>query len=162
MPTGLLPIPAPSTGVRPVEPKAVVEALLAALAAGDLDTLRSVLAEDVVYSNVGLPTIRGRRRTVGVLAPLAGRLSFEAYLHAISSSGAVVLTERTDVVQWGRLRVQFWVAGRFDVHDGQITLWRDAFDFLDTTRAFWRGVLGAVVPALRPQQPTSLDTAPGR
>lgn len=162
MPTGLLPEPAPTTGLRPVEPQAVVEALLAALAAGDLDALRGLLAEDVVYSNVGLPTIRGRRRAVSVLAPLAGRARFEAYLHAISSSGPVVLTERTDVVQWGRLRVQFWVAGRFDVHDGQVTLWRDAFDFLDCTKAFWRGLLGALIPPLRPQPPTSLDAAPGR
>jgi limonene-1,2-epoxide hydrolase len=162
MPTGLRPNPAPATGLIPVEPQAVVEALLAALAGGDLDTLRAELGGEVGFADVGLPTGRGRRRTVGVLAPLAGKVRFEAYLHAISSAGPVVLTERTDVVQWGRLRVQFWVAGRFDVHDGQITLWRDAFDFLDTTKAFWRGVLGAIVPALRPQPPTSLDAAPGR
>ena len=61
-----------------------------------------------------------------------------------------MLTERTDVLVFGRVRCQFWVTGRFDVRDGQITLWRDSYDYLDLTRAFLRGVAGALVPALRP------------
>jgi limonene-1,2-epoxide hydrolase len=74
----------------------------------------------------------------------------------------VVLTERTDVLLFGKARIQFWVWGRFEVRDGKITLWRDSFDFLDLLRANVRGLLGAVVPSLRPLPPTSTDTPPGR
>ena len=144
-------------------PREVVETFLDALAAKDFATADALLADDVRYVNVGLPTIRGRRRTMRVLEPLARRgLGFEVYLHAVAADGATVLTERTDVLLFGPVRMQFWVSGRFDVHDGRITLWRDAFDFLDTTRALVRGLLGAVVPALRPKAPASAATAPGR
>jgi limonene-1,2-epoxide hydrolase len=98
-----------------------------------------------------------------VLAPLSRTgVSMELYLHAISASGPVVLTERTDVLRVGPFRLQFWVAGRFEVYDGQITLWRDAFDYLDCTRALVRAVVGAVVPPLRPRPPATTATPPGR
>ncbi|MEO6886809.1 MAG: limonene-1,2-epoxide hydrolase family protein [Jatrophihabitantaceae bacterium] len=143
------------------EPQAVVESFLDALARADTHAAGALLADAVIYTNVGLPTIRGRRRVIQVLAPMAARMQFEAHLHAIAADGTVVLTERTDVLQMGRLRIQFWVAGRFDVHDGQITLWRDSFDYLDCTRAMLRGLLGAVVPSLRPTAP-ALNAPPGR
>ena len=150
------------TPTPPPDAQATVVAFLTALAASDVDGAGALLADDVVYSNVGLPTIRGRRGVLRVLAPLAGhRAWFEVYLHAVAADGEQVLTERTDVIEFGRLRFQFWVAGRFDVHDGQITLWRDAFDFLDCTRAAVRGVLGALVPALRPRPPAT-SGPPGR
>jgi limonene-1,2-epoxide hydrolase len=149
--------------VRPDEPPAVVEAFLAALAAADFQRAADLLAEDVTYINVGMPTVRGRRRTIAVLRPL-GRpgLSFEVYLHGIAANGATVLTDRTDVLVFGPLRMQFWVAGRFDVHDGKITYWRDSFDYLDLLRAFVRGLLGAAIPRLRPPAPESPATQPGR
>jgi limonene-1,2-epoxide hydrolase len=161
MPTGLL--PNASNTVAPVEPREVVEAMLAALAASDVQAAGSLFAEDIEYCNVGLPTLRGRTRAIRALA-LMDRpwITFEAYLHAITADGPVVLTERTDVITFGPVRLQFWVAGRFDVHDGQITLWRDAFDYLDMTRATWRGLIGAVLPALRPKAPGRPDVAPGR
>lgn len=145
------------------DPQAVVEAFLGALAAGDLDMAGDLLDEHVTYVNVGLPTLRGRRRAIGFLRPLARPgWSFEVYLHAIAANAGTVLTERTDVLSFGPLRMQFWVAGRFDVQDGRITLWRDSFDYLDTFRAFVRGLLGVVVPPLRPRAPGSAEVAPGR
>ncbi len=144
------------------DPRAVVEAFLAALAAEDFATADALLADDLRYENVGLPTIRGRKRTMRVLETLGRRgLGFEVYLHAVAADGPTVLTERTDVLLLGRVRIQFWVSGRFDVHDGRITLWRDAFDYLDTTRALLRGLVGAVLPALRPTPPATA-AAPGR
>jgi limonene-1,2-epoxide hydrolase len=149
---------------RPVDPQDVVESFLAALAAPDTDAAAALLDEHVLYVNVGMPPIRGRRATMKVLAALGehGRGSFEVYTHAIAADGPTVLTERTDVLVFGRLRCQFWVTGRFDVHDGQITLWRDSFDYLDLARSFVRGLAGALVPALRPPAPPSLDVQPGR
>lgn len=149
--------------VRPTEPTAVVEAFLGALAVADFDGAADLLDERLTYVNVGLPTIRGRRRTIDVLRPLGRRgLHFEVYLHGIAARGGTVLTDRTDVLVLGPVRLQFWVAGRFEVTDGRITLWRDAFDYLDLLRAVLRGVAGALVPPLRPAAPGSPDVQPGR
>jgi limonene-1,2-epoxide hydrolase len=136
-------------------PTEVVEQFLAALADDEIDTAVDLLAADVVYSNVSLPTVRGRERVRKLARLTLGRPSagFEVYYHAISAAGNSVLTERTDVLKLGRLRIQFWVCGRFDVEDGEIVLWRDRFDWMNYTAATLRGVIGVFVPALRAKAP---------
>lgn len=134
-----------------------------ALADSDLDRAVALLDDDVVYTNVGLPSIRGRDNVAKALGGLQRpSFGFEVYLHAISADGPVVLTERTDVLILGSCRSQFWVWGRFDVHDGRITLWRDSFDFVDVLRGTVRGLAGMVIPSLRPSAPSGPDAAPGR
>jgi limonene-1,2-epoxide hydrolase len=138
-------------------PRAVVERFMALLAAGDVDGAVELLAPDVRYENVGLPTVHGRERVrrlfrAAMRQPGAG---FEAYIHTISAAGSSVLTERTDVLKVRRLRVQVWVCGRFDVQDGQIVLWRDYFDFANFTLALVRGVLGTFFPALGAKPPVT-------
>ncbi len=59
---------------------------------------------------------------------------FEVKIHRIAVNGPVVLTERTDVLRLGPVRLQFWVCGVFEVKDGRITLWRDYFDMYDMTK----------------------------
>jgi limonene-1,2-epoxide hydrolase len=81
---------------------------------------------------------------------------FEVYLHSVSADGPTVLTERTDVLIYGDLRVQLWVCGRFDVRDGQIARWRDYFDWLNVAGAIARGLLGMAVPALQPNPPSTV------
>lgn len=145
------------------EPQTVVEDFLDALAEADLAAAAALLADDVVYTNVGLPTLRGRERVVRALG-LMDRpgASFEVFLHAISASGPTVLTERTDALIYRRYRAQFWVTGRFDVHADRITLWRDSFDYVDVVRGSLRGLLALAVPSLRPALPTTAETPPGR
>ena len=163
MPAGLTPLAAPAGGADLTDPKAVVEAYLAALDEGDTATAATLIAEDVSYVNVGLPSVQGRKEMAKVFALLdRPSAAFEVYLHAISADGPVVLTERTDVLVFGRLRAQFWVWGRFEVHDGKITLWRDSFDYLDLVRGFLRGLAGVLIPALNPRPPEGTDEAPGR
>lgn len=160
MPTGLLPTAAT---VTPTFPQDVVETFLARMAESDVAGAMALLDDDIVYVNVGLPAIRGRDRVLRVLGGLSRPgFRFEVYLHAIAADGATVLTERTDVLILGPVRVQFWVTGRFDVGDGQITLWRDSFDYVDMFRSTLRGLLGVAVPPLRPKPPTSPDAPPGR
>ena len=118
-----------------------VEVLLSSLQAADANGAGAVLDDNLVYQNVGFPTIHGRARAMKLFRAMEGR---------IAVNGAAVLTERTDVLQVGPLRLQFWVCGVFEVHNGRITLWRDYFDMWDMTKAFARGVIGAAVPALRP------------
>lgn len=128
----------------------LVETFLDALRDEDLDTAAAALADDVVYHNVGLPTIYGRSATIGVFRRLAGRGDFDVKIHRIAAEGPAVLTERTDALTFGPLRLQFWVCGVFEVHHGRITLWRDYFDFLDMFKATLRAVAATVFPALRP------------
>lgn len=128
----------------------VVEVLLSSLQAQDADGAAAVLDENLVYQNVGFPTIHGRARAVKLFRAMEGRLVFEVKIHRIAVNGSSVLTERTDVLQFGRLRLQFWVCGVFEVSGGRITLWRDYFDMWDMSKALVRGAIGAAVPALRP------------
>ncbi|HEU4362403.1 MAG TPA: limonene-1,2-epoxide hydrolase [Mycobacterium sp.] len=127
-----------------------VEVFLNALADDDLDTAGAALADDVVYQNVGLPTIYGRRTTIGLFHRMQGRAEFQVKIHRIAADGSAVLTERTDALIIGPLRLQFWVCGVFEVRDGRITLWRDYFDFFDMFKATLRAVASTVFPSLRP------------
>lgn len=159
----LLPRPIDASAVAIDDPQAVVEGFLAAMAANDSTGAAAFVADDILYVNVGLKPIRGKR-AVGKVLDLLDRpgVGFEVYLHAISTEGHVVLTERTDVLRKGGFRAQFWVWGRFEVVDGKITLWRDSFDYLDLLRANLRGLAGLVAPSLRPAPPRSREVPPGR
>ena len=127
-----------------------VEVLLSSLQAQDIEGVGAVLDDDLVYQNVGFPTIRGRARAMKLFRAMQGRAGFEVKIHRIAVNGASVLTERTDVLVFGPVRLQFWVCGVFEVRNGRITLWRDYFDMWDMTKALLRGVAGAAIPALRP------------
>ena len=124
----------------------VVQAFLGALARLDVDAALDLLADDVVYQNVPLPAARGRRAVEQQLRWLARYGSgFEVEYHNVAADGPTVLTERTDVLVFGRLRAAFWVCGTFEVHHGRITLWRDRFDFVDFLLAFVRGAVKALL-----------------
>lgn len=128
-----------------------VETFLYALQDEDFDAADSLMADNIAWQNVGLlPTLRGRRRLVSIFRRGEGRVGFEVKVHRIAADGNAVLTERTDALIIGPLRLQFWVCGTFEVHGGRITLWRDYFDKFDfLVKAPLRGLLGAVVPPLR-------------
>ena len=127
-----------------------VEVLLTSLQNMDVDAAGTVLDDNLVYQNVGFPTIRGRARAVKLFRSMEGRAGFEVKIHRIAVNGSSVLTERTDALVFGPVRLQFWVCGVFEVHNGRITLWRDYFDMFDMTKALVRGLVGAAIPALRP------------
>ena len=126
-----------------------VEVFLSALQAQDIEGAGAVLDENLVYENVGFPTIRGRARAMKLFRGMEGRARFEVKTHRIAVNGSTVLTERTDALVFGPVRLQFWVCGVFEVRDGRITLWRDYFDMFDFTKAIVRGLAGAVIPGLR-------------
>jgi limonene-1,2-epoxide hydrolase len=138
-------------------PTVVVKRFLELLEAGDVDGAVELLAVDVRYENVGLPTVYGRERVRQIFRAAYRRpgAGFEAHLHTVSADGNTVMTERTDVLKVRRIVVQLWVCGRFDVHDGQIVLWRDYFDYANFTLALMRGLLGVALPALRATPPAT-------
>jgi limonene-1,2-epoxide hydrolase len=126
-----------------------VESFLNALQDADYETADAALDDNLVYENVGLPTIRGRARAIKLFRQMDGRAAFEVKIHRIAADGAAVLTERSDALIFGPLRLQFWVCGVFEVHDGRITLWRDYFDCFDMTKALVRGLVALALPSLK-------------
>lgn len=126
-----------------------VEVFLNALQNADLETAGAALADDLVYQNVGLPTIYGRDKAIKLFKSLGSASSFEVKIHRIAADGNAVLTERTDALILGPLRLQFWVCGVFEFRNGEISLWRDYFDFFDMFKATVRGLVALVVPSLR-------------
>ena len=151
------PVPTPGGGAAAAdEPRevAVVRAFLASLELLDVERALGYLADDVAYTNVSTPTVHGRENVRRVLGGFLRFTSgFEAVNHHVAADGAVVLTERTDAFTLGRLRVQFWVCGRFEVRDGKIAVWRDHFDWVNVTVGVARGLAGLVVPSLRARIP---------
>lgn len=132
------------------QPADLVTGFFASLAQGRVDDAFALIDDDIVYTNVGLPTIRGRRRFEALMRRLnSERIGFDAEFLAIGANDdGVVLTERLDELRVGPLRLRFWVCGRNEVRDGRITVWRDYFDAWDCTRAFARALAGVVVPSL--------------
>jgi limonene-1,2-epoxide hydrolase len=126
-----------------------VEAFLNALQDEDFDTIEALFDDDLVYENVGFSRIRGGRRTAKLLSRMQGRIGFQVKIHRIAADGDAVLTERTDALIVGPLRIQFWACGVFEVRDGRITLWRDYVDLYDMLKATLRGLVAVVVPPLR-------------
>jgi limonene-1,2-epoxide hydrolase len=90
----------PSQSVIGSTPTLVVERFLDVIRAGDIDGAMDLLGLDVEYTNVGLPTLCGRERIRRLFRATLGR------------AGA----------GFGRMSIQLWVCGRFDVSDGQIVL----------------------------------------
>ena len=129
-----------------------VETFLYALQDEDFDTADGLMADNIEWQNVGFPTMRGRERIMKLFRRGEGRFGFEVKIHRIAAEGNAVLTERTDAMVIGPLRLQFWVCGTFELQDGQIRVWRDyldAFDFF--VKALLRGVVAMVFPSLRPK-----------
>jgi limonene-1,2-epoxide hydrolase len=130
----------------------VVETFLYALQSEDFDTADSTLADNILYLNVGYTKMRGRKRVIKLFRAGQGRMRFEVKFHRIATDGNAVLTERTDALIFGPVRLQFWVCGIFEVHGGKITLWKDYFDAFDFfVKAPLRGLAGVVIPSLRPK-----------
>lgn len=135
-------------------PSEVVTAFLNAMADGDTDAVLDLVADDLVYENVSLPTIRGKQRFEKGLHQFKRRgLTFAVQIHRITETGTTVMTERTDGLGFRRFYQQFWVCGVFEVHDGVVTLWRDYFDWRDIAVSGLRGLLGIAAPRLRATLP---------
>jgi len=140
---------------EPASPAEVVVAFLHALAAFDIDGALALVHDDLVYTNVSLPTIHGRDRLERLARPVLrpGRMGFNVHLNHVATEGDVVLTDRIDELNFRRFASRFWVYGRFVVPDGRIAVWRDSFDWLDVTVGNLRGLVGVVVPSLNRQMP---------
>ncbi|GAA0214276.1 limonene-1,2-epoxide hydrolase family protein [Actinomadura nitritigenes] len=133
----------------------IVREFLSALEALDVDRALALAAPGMVYQNVPLPPARGLPAVEKTLRAMTRYgTGFEARVHNIAANGPVVLTERTDVLEAGAWRAEFWVCGTFEVHDGLITLWRDYFDWTTFLAASAKGLGGVLRSALSPRPRT--------
>lgn len=138
-------------------PAVIVVDFLRALAAYDVDSALELVDDDLVYANVTLPTLYGKERLERIARPFLrpDRMGFNVHFNHVATEGEhVVLTDRIDELNFGRFASRFWVYGRFAVHDGKITVWRDSFDWLDVIIGNLRGLAGLVSPALNRRMPS--------
>lgn len=123
--------------------------MLGALRDRDVERALSCMDENIVWHNVGLPKVRGIADVGRYMRMLAKpNYGFDVTVHNIAADGDIVLTERTDVLVWRRLRIEFWVCGTFELRDGKIAVWRDYFDNVDFFRGLVRGLFRSGVRAV--------------
>jgi limonene-1,2-epoxide hydrolase len=112
-----------------VSPLETVNAFLKVAANRDYDAALPLLAEDVEYQNMMLPPVHGREAVRDTLEGLMSLCTGSEWVaHRSLSDGPVVMNERTDRFELHGTWVDLPVMGVFEVHDAQITLWRDYFD----------------------------------
>ena len=121
-------------------PEETVRAFIVAVTGGDQTRAAELVADDIVYENIGfgptsleapVPTINGAKATLEFLAPITDA---EWVVHRDLQLGNVVVNERTDKFTMNGMRIELPVAGIFEVVDGRITFWRDYFDTQTLTK----------------------------
>jgi limonene-1,2-epoxide hydrolase len=115
-------------------PEETVRAFIAAVTGGDQARAAELVADDIVYENIGFgptsfevqwPTINGAKAALEFLAPIEDA---EWIVHRDLRLGNVVINERFDKFTLNGTRIEIPVAGIFEVVDGKITFWRDYCD----------------------------------
>jgi len=124
----------------------VVRELLDHLAAGEVEEAIELLDVDVVWRNTFLPTFRGPQVAKALRDMVARGVEFEVVHRHLAADGDVVLTDRTDVLSYGRWRSEFWVRGTFEVRDGKVVLWDDAFSWVDAIGSGVAGLVKGILP----------------
>jgi len=112
------------------EPADIVREFCAAVSKRDIELLRPLLADDVVYHNIGMEP------TVGIdaaLADLSGQWAtfpeaYEWQVRHLAADGNVVLVERVDTIGMNGVQAPVPVSGTFEISNGKIQRWRDYFD----------------------------------
>ena len=116
------------------------------LESGDADAAVELMDPEIEWRNTGLPTFRGARVHEMFKDMVRRGFGFTVKVHHVASDGGIVLTDRTDVLTYGRWSASFWVRGTFEVREGKIVLWDDAFSWGDFIRASLVGLARAVSP----------------
>ncbi|ANL31876.1 limonene-1,2-epoxide hydrolase protein (plasmid) [Rhizobium phaseoli] len=105
--------------------------------ANRIDEALAMLAADVLYDNVPLPTIRGAKAVAEFHKNFGIGTAFtlDWQIKAIAADGNVVLNERVDIfhhTNGGSITLP--VMGTITVENSEITVWRDYFDAADFDR----------------------------
>ena len=134
------------------DPQELVRALCAAINRKDLDGVRAVLAENVVYHNVGMEPAVGLEASLeAVAAQFAMFDQIEFRMLNLAATDNTVLTERVDVVTANGIVAPVPVMGAFVTENGRITAWRDYFDPGLVGRLLNGDLVSELLPALSSQ-----------
>ncbi len=129
---------APATAQE--DPGSIVDRFMQAFNDKDLETIESLLAEDVVYHNMPMQPVSGRD---AVMQAIKGYVepskSIDWTVTHQAVSGNVVLNERVDRFDLGGNRIELPVMGTFEIRDGKIVAWRDYFDLATWQRQSGNG-----------------------
>jgi limonene-1,2-epoxide hydrolase len=104
-------------------------AFVAAWPEGDATKLAAFFSEDAIYHNVPMAPVKGReaiQATLGEFMGMGGQVGVDI-VHIVAD-GPIVMTERVDHFIGTERTISLPVMGIVEVHDGQITAWRDYFD----------------------------------
>ncbi len=118
----------PTTTDAPID---VVRAFLAAMSTLDYDTALTYISDDCEYENVPMPgsTVHGPEGVRSLLEPFfAPTIENEFMILRTAETGPVAFVERLDRHRVAAGWFELPVTGVFEVHHGQITLWRDYFN----------------------------------
>ncbi len=127
-----------------IDTEATVNEFIRRIVTGDFTGAGELVADDLEYDNVPIGKNIGRDAMVKILgAMMKGVDEVQFETHRQTTTGNVVMNERTDKFRIGETWVALPVAGVFEVGaDGRIVLWRDYFDF-----ATFQNQMAAVTPA---------------
>jgi limonene-1,2-epoxide hydrolase len=126
--------------------ESVVRQVFDLLENGDAEAAVELLDPEIEWRNTGLPTFRGPRVHDMFKDMVRRGFGFSVQLHHVAADGDVVLTDRTDVLTYGRWSASFWVRGTFELREGKIVLWDDAFSWGDFIGASVLGLARAIAP----------------
>lgn len=108
----------------------VVTALIEACERKDLDTVCSLVTDDIEYDNVPIGKVFGpdgvRKVLSGGVTQAASQIQW--VVHHQVSQGDIVMNERVDRFLVDGTWVEIPIAALFKVRDGKVCLWRDYFD----------------------------------
>ena len=116
-------------------PTEIVNALVHACEARDIETVLSLVTEDIEYDNVPIGKVYGpegvRKVLTGGITDAATEIEWRVLAQV--ADGDTVMNERVDRFLVNGTWIEIPIAAIFKVRDGKVCLWRDYFD-LDTYR----------------------------
>jgi limonene-1,2-epoxide hydrolase len=107
----------------------VVNQFIEAIGRKDEAAAMALVGDDCYYDNVPVGDMTGKDKMAEFLGPMfnsRGPVSFE--IHRQTTTGNIVMNERTDRFVMKGKEIAIPVAGVFEVNAGKITFWRDYFD----------------------------------
>jgi limonene-1,2-epoxide hydrolase len=104
----------------------LVTDVLNALSTGDLAGCAEFFAEDATCQIMPGSRVEGKPAIREFFAQFAA-MSIRVEVHHQIASGDIVMNERTDHLTMGDGEESIAICGVIEVHDGQVTSWRDYF-----------------------------------
>ncbi len=129
----------PRTSATPNTPEAIVRAFCANVSERDIASIGPLLADDIVFMNVGLEIYRGKQAVLDHFHGANGVWdmfpdTFDFRIRNLGVTDNRVYTERVDVVGVNGRDAYLPLLGIFEIENGKIKHWRDYADMIMVRR----------------------------